>query len=75
MNKERERISLWWQGLNEATQRRLLALDEHAYLPADLVPNLKDHGVHPVEWINPATGYVQPQELVRFLAEKRAEST
>ncbi|MFM9643542.1 hypothetical protein [Streptomyces turgidiscabies] len=65
----RSRLTTWWLDLDTETQERLLVLDEHDALPEDVVPNLRDHGIHPAK--GRYGGYVQPGELVQFLAEQR----
>lgn len=68
----RDRLMTWWSALDPETKVRLLALEKYEPLPEDVVPNLEDHSIHPVK--GPDGGWVQPGELVEFLAEQRGKN-
>lgn len=66
-------IATWWNKQEDETHTRLLILDPLDYLPEDLALSMQADGVTMSNFYveRGPQSWIQPDELVQFLAEKR----
>ncbi|MFD9111649.1 hypothetical protein [Streptomyces bottropensis] len=69
MDTNRARIAQWLDQLDPSAKQELrdLNLQEGDVLPEEFVHSLREYGIHPVQWEDPAIGHVAPGELLALL--------
>ena len=77
---QRDAVASWWADADEPTRRRALRMAEDDLLPEDMQRGLAMAGATVIPFGRSGVdegplGYLQPDALVDFLAERRRRST